>query len=170
MKWAKENNITTMSEFWIKCPYPEFLLDIMEMINYGSDKDLRLFACWCAKQTFMESTNIRCINAVGVAERFANNKATKKELNFAFNSVSCYQEGVENNKGKILSRDAKMAQIADKTTWVPWAAARGATWKDVRSGAWATVKSDQTIDRTFQADKLRNMFNNPFVFGKEDKI
>jgi hypothetical protein len=56
---------------WLLCR-PEFL----------SDRDLRLFAVWCAREALklIESPDQRSINAVDVAERYANNEATDQEL------------------------------------------------------------------------------------------
>jgi len=50
-----------------------------------SDKDLRLFAVWCAREALklVKTSDERSINACNVAERFANGEATKEELDAA---------------------------------------------------------------------------------------
>ena len=45
-----------------------------------SDKLIRLFAVWCARQVQHLMTDDRSINALDVAEKFANGLATDKEL------------------------------------------------------------------------------------------
>ena len=48
-----------------------------------SAKTLRLFAVWCARQLQHLMTDTRSIEALAVAERYANGKATDGELNAA---------------------------------------------------------------------------------------
>lgn len=49
---------------------------------YMSERDLRLFAVWCAREALklVESPDPRSIEACNVAERYANGEATTKEL------------------------------------------------------------------------------------------
>ena len=49
----------------------------------GHDKEIRLFAVWCARQVQHLMKDPRSINALDVAERFANGDATEEELNAA---------------------------------------------------------------------------------------
>lgn len=46
----------------------------------GHDRDLRLFAVWCARQVAHLMTDPRSLAAIDVAEKFANGAATVKEL------------------------------------------------------------------------------------------
>ena len=46
----------------------------------GHDKEIRLYAVWCARQVQHLMTDKRSLDALDVAEAFANGKATKKEL------------------------------------------------------------------------------------------
>lgn len=47
-----------------------------------SDKDMRLFAVWCAREALklIPKPDPRSINACNVAENFANGTATQEEL------------------------------------------------------------------------------------------
>jgi len=47
------------------------------------DREWRLFAVWCARQVQHLMTDKRSIDALDVAERFANGKATQYELEAA---------------------------------------------------------------------------------------
>ena len=49
----------------------------------GYDRELRLFAVWCAQQVQHLLTDQRSISALDVAERYANGEATQDELNAA---------------------------------------------------------------------------------------
>ena len=53
--------------------------------DYMTDKDMRLFAVWCAREALklVDNPDSRSIEACNVAERFANGKATKEELDAA---------------------------------------------------------------------------------------
>ena len=61
------------------------------------NRDLRLFAVWCARQVQHLMTDERSIRAIDVAERFANGEATQEELEEARKGAwkACYN--VQNN-------------------------------------------------------------------------
>ena len=46
----------------------------------GCDREIRLYAVWCARQVQHLMTDKRSIDAIDVAERFANGLATENEL------------------------------------------------------------------------------------------
>lgn len=49
----------------------------------ASERDMRLFAVWCARQVENLMTDERSVNALNVAERHANGAATDEELDKA---------------------------------------------------------------------------------------
>ncbi len=53
--------------------------------NFLSDKDLRLFAVWCAREALklIANPDVRSVEACNVAERYANGEATQEELSAA---------------------------------------------------------------------------------------
>jgi hypothetical protein len=53
--------------------------------EFMNDKDLRLFAVWCAREALklVENPDPRSVEACNVAERFANGEATNEELDAA---------------------------------------------------------------------------------------
>jgi hypothetical protein len=82
----------TMAEVWDNCPKVDWLTWILDAIDAPHDeKAMRLFACWCVRNTPLEDgrkvwdllTDDRSRNAVAVAERFANSEATGSELHAA---------------------------------------------------------------------------------------
>jgi len=50
----------------------------------GKDRELRLFAIWCARQVQHLMTDQRSVDVLDVAERFANGEATSEELDAAW--------------------------------------------------------------------------------------
>ena len=49
----------------------------------GREKEIRLFAVWCARQVQHLMTDQRSLDALNVAEKFANGEATQTELSAA---------------------------------------------------------------------------------------
>ena len=86
----------------------------------GHDKEKRLFAVWCARQVQHLMADQRSIDALDVAERYANGLATDDELSAA--------------------REAAGA-AAGGAAWAAWAAAgaaAGAAWA-AAGAAWAAA-------------------------------
>lgn len=78
----------------------------------------RLFGVWCARQVQHFMTDVRSIDALDVAERYANGAATNDELDAARDAAEA-------------ALDASRAAALDAA----WAAARAAT----RAAAWAAA-------------------------------
>lgn len=79
--WALEN-CQTMDEVW-QTAKPEWLIWVAIRKGVLSDKELRLFACWCVRQIWDLLTDERSKNAIIVAEKFAKGEATEEELKAA---------------------------------------------------------------------------------------
>lgn len=61
------------------------LNDALWALRYvkGRDRDIRLYAVWCARQVQHPMDDQRSIDALDVAEKYANGKATERELSDA---------------------------------------------------------------------------------------
>ena len=92
----------------------------------GHDKEIRLFAVWCARQVQHLMTDQRSIDAIDVAERYANGQATQDELNAA--------------------RSAAWAAAEDAAGDAAWDAA----WSAAEEAAWAAAE-DATDAATWDA-------------------
>ena len=57
--------------------------------DFMTDKDLRLFAVWCAREALklISDPDQRSVNACDVAERFANGDVTSEELGAAWSAA-----------------------------------------------------------------------------------
>jgi hypothetical protein len=85
------------------------------------DRDARLFAVWCARQVQHLMTDQRSLDALDVAERFANGEATDDELAAAW--------------------AAARVVVMDAARDAAWAAARTAARAAARDAAWAAART-----------------------------
>jgi hypothetical protein len=95
--------------------------------EFVTERTMRLFAVWCARQVQHLMTDPRSLNALDVAERFANGKATDEELTAA----RAYARAAARDAARDAAWDA--AQDAART------AAQDAAWTAARAYARATA-------------------------------
>ncbi|MEI6474578.1 MAG: hypothetical protein WCO75_04225 [Planctomycetota bacterium] len=107
----------------------------------GRDREIRLYAVWCARQVQHLMTDPRFLAALDVAERFANGEATKAELNAARAAAGAAGDAAEALWG--AAGDAAEAL---------WAAARAAAW----AAAWASGGA-RAVARAAQSAQLRKV-------------
>jgi len=115
-EWAL-SNCRDMEEVW-RTAKPEWLLWIASRQGVLTDKELRMFVVFCARQVQHLMEDQRSIKAIDVAERYANGFATNEELTAA----------------RAAARSA--VRDADAVAYAAWAAARPAV-KNVVYAAFA---------------------------------
>jgi len=97
----------------------------------GRDKEIRLYAVWCARQVQHLMTDARSLAALDVTERYANGEATEEELAEAGAAAWAAARAA-------AARDAARGSAA-------WGAARAAAWgaaRDVaRGAAWDAARA-----------------------------
>lgn len=96
----------------------------------GHDREIRLFSVWCARQVQHLMADQRSIDALQVAEEFANGLATDCQLDAA--------------------KAAARAAALDAAGASAWAAARASAGAAARAAAWAA-----TWDATWAAQESR---------------
>jgi hypothetical protein len=121
-KWASAY-CASMEGVWRKAK-PAWLLWVATRPSVLTDKELRLFAVFAARQVQHLMTDSRSIAAIDVAERFANGEASVEELETAY-AVA-----------RAVARAAAYT-AAYATTSAARAAARVAT-SAARAATWAT--------------------------------
>jgi hypothetical protein len=129
VEWAMEN-CSDMNEVWLTAK-PDWVIWIATRKGVLTDKELRLFAVFCARQDEHLFTDHRSINVIDVAERFAHGNATKDELNAA--------------------RAAARAAASD----AEWVAARAATKAAATASAYAGFADEVGAAKDAQAQWLR---------------
>jgi hypothetical protein len=102
--------------------------------DFMTNKDLRLFAVWCAREALklFENPDHRSINACDVAERYANGEATREELDAAWDAA----RDAARAAARAAARDAARAAARDAARAAAWDAARDAAWAAARDAAW----------------------------------
>ena len=100
----------------------------------GKDKEIRLYAVWCARQVQHLMTDKRSLDALDVAERFANDLASKEELKTA----------------RDAARVAAWATSGIAAGVAAWAAA----WRSARDAARAASDATSDAAKEAQAKKL----------------
>ena len=87
-------------------------------MNFLSDKDLRLFAVWCARESLklVDKPDIRSIEACNVAERYANGEATKEELYSASEAASAAEVAIR-EAAWVVAWTVAAARAAVAATW-----------------------------------------------------
>lgn len=100
----------------------------------GRDREIRLYAVWCARQVQHLMIDPRSVAALDVAERYAHGKATAGELAAA----------------RAVAGAAARAAAGDAA----WDAARDASWASARAAAWATAW-DASWDASWDAQEAK---------------
>ncbi|PRG83941.1 hypothetical protein C6T58_05510 [Burkholderia multivorans] len=93
----------------------------------GADRDIRLFAVWCARQVEHLMEDHRSKDALNVAERFANGDASGEELAAARDAA------------RDAAWAAAWAAAGDAAGDAAWAAAGDAAGDAARAAAWAAA-------------------------------
>ena len=150
----------TMVEVWDNCPKVDWLLWILKAIDAPKDKkNLRLFAVWCARNTPLADgrktgdllTDRRSLNALEVAERFANGEATEWELDAAWDAAWAAARAAARDAAGAAAGDAARAAARDAA----WAAARDAARDAAWGAAWGAAWDAQS-------SQFKKMIANPF--------
>ena len=116
-EWALAN-CADMNEVWQKAK-PEWLIWVAIQPGVLTDRELRLFACWCARQVWHLLTDERSHNAVEVAERFARGEATRDELYDAWDAARTAARTAARDAADAAwtaARDAQAQYLRENTT------------------------------------------------------
>jgi len=149
----------SLAEVWDNCPKLEWLFWMLAKQPNKPEKELRLFAVWCARQVQHLMKDKRSLDALDVAERFALGKASVEELRAAWDAA----------RGAAGSADAAGAArgAADAAWYAAWGsvdAARGsadAAWY-AAGAAGAAGAAALGAARDAQLKQFKKMIENPF--------
>jgi len=138
--WALEN-CTSMQEVWAKAK-PEWLLWVA--LKVLSDRDLRLFAVFCARSCISPQSAPESIAAIDCAEQFANCEASREELATAWSAAWSAARSAAESAAESAARSAAQsaarsaAESAQSAAESAQSAAESAAWS---SAAWSAAES-----------------------------
>lgn len=92
------------------------------------DKTLRLFAVGCARRVQHLMKDEQSIDALDVAERYANGEATEDELDAASAAAWGAARDAARAAASAAARDAAWYAASAAAWYAAWAAARDAAW------------------------------------------
>ena len=120
----------------------------------GFDREIRLFAVACARDVQHLMRDERSINALDVAERYANGEATNDELIAALDAAWAARSAAMDS----AARDAAYtAEALSAAAYAAWCAARYAAW-DAADAAWAVARyAAWDAIRSKQEQRFREM-------------
>ena len=105
----------------------------------GRDKEIRLFAVWCARQVQHLMTDKRSINALDVAEKFANGEVIQEELAAAGAAARDAAWAAAGDAARAAAGDAARAAAGAAAR----DAARAAAWDAAGAAAWDAAGAGQ---------------------------
>jgi len=101
----------------------------------GRDKEIRLFAVWCARQVQHLMTDKRSTDALDVAERFANGEASQQERGAASSAAWAAAGDAASSAAWAAAGDAARGAASSAAWAAAGDAARGAAWAAARAAA-----------------------------------
>ena len=125
----------------------------------GQDKEIRLYAVWCARQVQHLMKDPRSLAALDVAERFANGEATEKELAKAWYAARAVVDAVYE---VVIDADWPSASAAASAAMRDAAiAAEDAAASAAKSTATSAVErnAERNAARDSQEARLREVCN-----------
>jgi len=137
IQWAKDYD--TLQQAWDNCQRSDWMFWLINKMRFSNDKDLRLMAVAFARQVQHLMKDQRSINALDVAERYANGEATVEELRTAGEAADA----------AWAARGAAWAAEAAWAARAAWEAAREAAARAARSAAEAAGADQANIIRKY---------------------
>ncbi|HMF18176.1 MAG TPA: hypothetical protein VKE98_13270 [Gemmataceae bacterium] len=150
---------------WFACTAPYLMLDALKGTPWWDEGKMRRFACWCARQVWDFLLDQRSRTAVEVAERFADVLATTEELAAAENAAAvAHFEACEAGEEWATAEAAGAAAATVARDAIDAAKGAAAGQAAAMASLTAAEKAEPSgaAAELAQADKLREMFGNPF--------
>jgi hypothetical protein len=126
----------------------------------GCDKEIRLYAVWCARRIQHLLTDPRSVAALDVAERFARGEASDAELAAARATARATARAAE---CAAVRAEAAAAWAAAEAAWAAVrateraAAEAAAEAAEAAEAAWAATGAARNTERAAQAEELRRI-------------
>jgi hypothetical protein len=131
----------------------------------GCDREIRLFAVWCARRVQHLMTDPRSVEALDVVERHARGDASDEELSAAARSAARSAAAAARSAAAAAAEWAAARSAAAKAAewaaaaadWAAWASAYAARAAAEAVAAEEAAWSARNTERAAQAEELRRM-------------
>jgi len=159
---------STFEEVWDECPRADWMLWLVENLQRGSKRGLRLFICNYARRWWLFLPDTRSQRAVEAAERMARGELAQGAVEFIREgAIKASMSALESSK-PIMSRAARLAALAVEEDIVN--AAKEAS--EIASQAEHAINETENYDKQMQlleeqANLLRQLMPNPFAMAKQ---
>jgi hypothetical protein len=143
---------STLAEGWDNCHVPDWLIWCRKKAGFEDVQALRVWACWCVRQAldFMAAPQSR--QALEVAERFIEGKASAEELAEVAGPAARLGEDSWPTAAEAWAARAAAELTALRPVHAARAAAEALAWASEARSAWPAV-------RLAQCDKLRELIH-----------
>jgi len=162
-KLARSKN--SLAEIWEACPRSDWMLWMLDCIEFKPATGLRLFACYCARQSPIIESDLRLVNCIAASERFAKGEAEPAEL------MKAQQEAY----AVIAEAKRKNDALAEAAAWVATSTAKEDAYTAAYDAGICAVQiaelrnMDSKEIRRRQADRLRRIIENPFAPNEDEE-
>jgi hypothetical protein len=156
LPWA--NGFATWEELWFACEAPDWLLWGLDALGFQGETKLRLFAAACAERARPLWDTPEGAQAIGVARRFAEGKASRGELvaarEAATSARAALPERADTTEATLAAASAAIACLRD----VAMDAAMDASRESARVAYWdPDIKGSWPEEGQWQANELRRI-------------
>jgi hypothetical protein len=141
---------------WLECDDPEVLLEFLWHRARPSNRKLRLFACACYRRIWPLLTEDRHRAAVETAERYADDLATRKELDRARRDSQ--DAPIRAAATGHFRRQVELA-AAETAAWAATQSQPGSALTPALAPQWLAW---QAAESSLQAQLLHDIAGNPF--------
>ena len=137
-RWAIETGEPGMAELWDREDLkPAWRIWIATRPGVLTDRELRLFACWCCRQVW-HLLDERSRHAVEIAELYAEGKATSDELAAVRDAADAAERAAAR-----AAEGAAVREAAEAAAWAAEDAALAAALDAAVDAAWDAARAAQ---------------------------
>jgi hypothetical protein len=143
---------STLADGWDSCHVPDWLIWCRKKAGFEDLQALRVWACWCVRQTVHLMSQPETSEALDVVERFIEGNASAEELAAVAGPAARLGDASFPTAAEAWAARAAAELTALRPVHAARAAAEALAWASEARSAWPAV-------RLAQCDKLRELIH-----------